>query len=78
MLPLGEYAVGTGLINSYIVKTEGEEEYEMLTLPPRYRTHEAAITKVYELAAVRDIGLVKGFKSMFQWVCGSKPASSAA
>jgi hypothetical protein len=78
VLPLGEYAVGTGLINSYIVKTEGEEEYEMLTLPPRYRTHEAAITKVYELAAVRDIGLVKGFKSMFQWVCGSKPASSAA
>lgn len=78
VLPAGDYAVGTGLINSYIVKAEGDEEYETLTLPPRYRTHEASIAKVYELAGVRDIGLVKGFKAMWQWVCGTKPSNATA
>jgi hypothetical protein len=78
LLPNGDYAVGMGIINSYVVKTAGEDEYEVLTLPPRYRTHEEAITQVYELSPVRDIGLIKGFKAMWQWVCGSKPAAALA
>lgn len=78
VLPVGEYAVGTGLINSFVVKVEGEDEREVLTLPPRYRTHEEMIVRVYELSPVRDVGLVKGFKAMFQWLSGSKPTTAAA
>lgn len=70
VFPNGEYAVGEGLINSFIVKTEGDEEYEFVTLPPRYRTHEEAVAKAYELAGVRDIGIMKGFKAIIKALFG--------
>lgn len=70
ILPVGEYSVGEGLINSFIVKNEGDDEYELITLPPRYRTHEAAVARAYELAGVRDIGFVKGFKSVVRALFG--------
>ncbi len=70
VLPLGEYSVGEGLINSFIVKNEGDDEYELVTLPPRYRTHEEAVARAYELAGVRDIGFVKGFKSILKALFG--------
>ncbi|HEY1170365.1 MAG TPA: hypothetical protein VGH19_03255 [Verrucomicrobiae bacterium] len=76
VLPVGEYAVGEGLINSYIVKTSGEDEYEVVTLPPRYRSHEQAVANAYELAGVREIGFMKGFNAFIRALFGgsSEPA----
>ncbi len=78
ILPQGEYAVGEGLINSFIVKTQGDDEHEVVTLPPRYRTHEEALARAYELAGVREIGLMKGFKAIITALFGGKPQTANA
>jgi len=77
VLPTGDYAVGKGLISSFIVKEEGENEHEVLTLPPRYRTHEEAVSRVYELKGVRDIGIMKGFKAVITALFGGHPDTAA-
>lgn len=76
ILPPGEYAIGKGLMSSFIVKTEGEIEHEVMTLPPRYRTHEEAIVKAYDLVGMRDVGIVKGFREMWRWICGQSNGKS--
>jgi hypothetical protein len=78
ILPVGEYAVGEGLINSFIVKTEGEDEHEMITLPPRYRTHEEALARAYELAGVREIGIMKGFNAFIKDLFGGTSETANA
>jgi len=52
------------------MQVDGEEEKTMLVLPPRYRTHEAAIAEAYALMGVRDVGLLKGFKAIWNWLKG--------
>ena len=69
-LPAGQYAVGRGLFYPEIMQVDGEEEKTMLVLPPRYRTHEAAIAEAYALMGVRDVGLLKGFKAIWNWLKG--------
>jgi hypothetical protein len=63
-LPLAQYAVGRGLIWSEIVRLEGEAARSALLLPPRYRSHEEELVKVYSLAGVRPIGL----RAVFRWI----------
>ncbi|MBI5383735.1 MAG: hypothetical protein HZA90_03520 [Verrucomicrobia bacterium] len=70
VLPEGKYFVGRGLFYPEVRKIEGEEEPTQLTLPPRYRTHEEEFAKAYELGAVQDIGLRKGFKNLWRWLKG--------
>lgn len=70
VLPEGRYFVGRGLLYPEIWKVEGEEEQAQLTLPPRYRTHEEEVARIYALAAVQDIGLRKGLKNMWCWLKG--------
>lgn len=63
-LPAGCYAVGRGLLYSEIVKVEGDAARSILTLPPRYRSHEEELARSYGLAGVRPAGL----RAAFRWV----------
>jgi hypothetical protein len=67
-LPAGKYAVGRGLFFPEIVRVESEdEERGIFYLPPRYRTHEEEVRRVYQFADVRDIGILKGLKAIAGW-----------
>jgi len=68
VLPDGHYAVGKGLVNSEIMKVDGEKNRTALLLPPRYRSHEQEISNVYGFMGVRPVGLhavVKWVKEFF-------------
>jgi len=67
-MPEGNYVVGRGLFYPELMLPEGEKSRSMLTMPPRYRTHEEEIATVYGLGEVRDVGLLKGFKAMWNWL----------
>jgi hypothetical protein len=67
-LPPGQYAIGHGLFWSEIVRVEGEGMQSTLLLPPRCRSHEEQLVKVYALAGVRPAGwraIFRWFKEMF-------------
>jgi hypothetical protein len=72
-LPPGSYAVGHGLIWSELVRVEGEEATSAMILPPRCRTHEAELARVYSLNGVRPIGL----RALFRWLFGGGQAKPA-
>ena len=78
-LPATTYAVGRGLLNPEIVQVQGEWTRSMLTLPPRYLTHEEEVARLYDLSGVRDIGMIKGVKALWQWAKGrfSYPSPAA-
>lgn len=63
-LPDGDYAVGSGLIYSTILRVEGQDTRTMLLLPPRYRTHEETLARQCGFSGVRPIGL----RAMFRWL----------
>ncbi len=78
-LPKATYAVGQGILHSEIVTVEGEEQTAIFTLPPRYSTHEEALSQIYGWGAVRDIGVIAGFKAIGRFIAelcgfGAKPA----
>jgi len=82
-LPQGKYAVGRGLLYPEIMTVEGEEEKTMLLLPPRYKGHESDLAHAYNITDIRDVGLLKGFKAIWNWMknlCGfrTKPVAAAA
>ncbi len=77
----GRYAVGRGLLYPKVVRVEGDETPAVFTLPPRYRSHEQALSDVYGLGAVVDVGLLKGLKAIgrfFRELFGmaSRPAAA--
>lgn len=75
-LPAGKYAVGRGLIYSEIVRLEdADATTTVITLAPRYRTHEEELSSVYSLGGVQEIGVLKGFKAIWSWL---QPAPAAA
>lgn len=78
LLPEGEYAVGHGLVNSEIVKLEGEENRTALLLPPRYRDHEAQLVGIYQLKDVRPIGLRAAVRWLREFFVGKEPPAPAA
>jgi hypothetical protein len=67
-LPPGDYAVGRGLFYSEIFLLGNGDEADVLTLPPRYRTHEEEVNAIYKLGGVRDAGMVKGIKALWTWL----------
>jgi hypothetical protein len=82
-LPPGQCAVGRGLFYPEIMRVEGEETKTMLWLPPRYKSHEEDLAHAYEITDIRDVGLLKGFKAIWNWLkslCGfrSRPAVQPA
>ena len=78
-LPAGKYVVGRGLFYSEVLLVEGETEKMLLLLPPRYRTHEEELLKVYGFLEVRPTGL----RRTWQWLksllgFGTKTVPAAA
>ncbi len=76
-LPAGKYAVGRGLFYSEIIKVEGEDLTAMLTLPPRFRSHEAELNSTYKLSGVHDVGVVRGLKAVWKWMMGNEELAAA-
>lgn len=77
VLPEGQYAVGKGLVNSEIMKIEGEKTRTTLLLPPRYRSHEEALVKIYGLADVRPVGLSAAVKWLKEFFAGKEQPAAA-
>lgn len=78
-LPKATYAVGVGVFHSEIVAVNGEEQTAMFTLPPRYSTHEEALSQCYGWGATTDVGIIAGLKAVGRFIgelCGfgAKPA----
>jgi hypothetical protein len=68
-LPAGHYAVGRGLFYPEIVRVQSVDETQTLfILPPRYRTHEEEMRRVYQFGPVLEVGLLKGFKAVWNWL----------
>ena len=78
-LPKAAYAVGRGVFHSEIVAVNGGEHTAIFTLPPRFSTHEAALSQVYGWGAPTDVGMIAGMKAIGRFIgelCGfgAKPA----
>ncbi len=56
-LPEGEYCVGRGFIYADLLKQEGDDTVRFGILPPRYKGHEDAISKIYAFGPPTDVGL---------------------
>ncbi len=76
-LPSGPYAVGRGLIHSEVVELEGDATRSLLTLPPRYRSHEAEIVRIYGFVGVRPAGL-RAALCWFRSALGFRPKRQPA
>jgi hypothetical protein len=79
-LPKGQYYVGRGLLFPEISMAEGEKTKVLLAMPPRYRTHEETVAQIYGISDIRDVGLLKGLKAIWNWLKGStaQPAATPA
>jgi hypothetical protein len=80
-LPPGKYAVGRGLFYSEIIELDGDSAPPVMTLPPRFRSHEEELSSIYLLAGVQDIGVAKGFKALLNWLkelFGFRPEAAPA
>jgi hypothetical protein len=67
-LPPGSLVVGRGLFYPEIDRVTEGKLTALFILPPRYMTHEEAVARVYGFDGVRDIGLLKGMKAMWNWL----------
>lgn len=78
-LPAGEYFVGRGLVYPEVLAEGKPEEgaQRVLVLPPRYRSHEETIARLYGFGGVRDVGLLKGFKAIWSFLSGGVTAAQA-
>jgi len=70
----GRYAVGQGLFYSEILRLEGDDARSVLLLPPRYRSHENGLVRIYGFAGVRATGLRAAWR-WFKELLGFKPTS---
>jgi hypothetical protein len=77
VLPEGQYAVGKGLVNSEILKIEGEKTRTTMLLPPRFRGHETEVVKVYGLIDVRPIGLSAAMKWLKEFFASKEQPAMA-
>jgi hypothetical protein len=75
---LPSIAVGTGFFFSNVIAADGRT---LFLLPPRYRTHEEELVRIYELGGgVRDAGLRRAWGAMREMFGGRavKPPASEA
>jgi len=77
-LPAGSYVVGQGFFHSEVSREQGDELESMLTLLPRYRTHERELSQVYAFAGVREVGLRKCLKDILDLLGFGTRETSAA
>ena len=78
-LPAGNYVIGRGLVYPEVLalREPGAETERVLVLPPRYRTHEEKIAQIYGFTGVQDVGLLKGFKAIWNFVRGGPSPAHA-
>ena len=71
-LPQSNYAVGRGLFYPEIMQPDKEsgKMKSLFSMPPRYHKHEEEVARIYGITDVRDIGLLKGFKAIWNWLEG--------
>jgi hypothetical protein len=79
-VPAGKLFVGRALFFPSLLRDEGDRARTLFHFPPRYRTHEEELAKLWSLE-VRDIGLIRGFKAAWRWLkelfgAGTQPAVS--
>jgi hypothetical protein len=67
-LPEGQYVVGRGLTYSDVLWIDGDSARRVITLSPRYRSHEEELSSIYLLRGVRDVGMAKGFRALWSWL----------
>ena len=81
-LPVSSCQVGRGLLYPEVLALSGVtgELQTLFVLPPRYRTHEAELARMYGFDGVCDRGLLRGFKLVWRWVrdCLGMNAESSA
>jgi len=70
VLPEGDYSVGRGLLNPEVLHLKDGIAKPLLTLPPRFVTHEAEFARVYGMAGVQDVGMLRGLKAFWNWLRG--------
>jgi len=70
VLPEGDFSVGRGLLHPQVLHLKDGVATSVLTLPPRFRTHEDRFAKAYGMAGVQDVGLIKGMKAFWSWLKG--------
>jgi hypothetical protein len=70
LLPEGDYSVGRGLLNPEILHLKDGMAKPLLTLPPRFVTHEAEFSRIYGMAGVQDVGMLRGMKAFWNWLKG--------
>ncbi|MBN2508089.1 MAG: DUF3472 domain-containing protein [Verrucomicrobia bacterium] len=83
ILPSGPYVMERGLLNPGVIQDDGGKHRSLVLLPPRYRTHERAVTESLGLGDVRDAAIVRGMRAVWQWLkallgSGAKVALAAA
>jgi hypothetical protein len=71
LLPEGDFSVGRGLLYPEVLHLKDGVARTVLTLPPRFRTHEERFAKSYGMAGVQDVGLIKGIKALWSWLKGA-------
>ena len=70
VLPEGDYSVGRGLLNPEVLHLKEGIARPLLTLPPRFVTHEEEFARLYQMAGVQDIGMIRGVKAFWNWLKG--------
>lgn len=67
-LPEGRDAVGRGLFDRQILlQATGQKRRTMFLLPPRCQSHEQQMARIYGLAAIEDVRLLKGLRAFKRW-----------
>ncbi|HEV2695012.1 MAG TPA: hypothetical protein VG347_19110 [Verrucomicrobiae bacterium] len=66
ILPDGKYETGRGVFYSEILHVDNDSANALILLPPRYLGHEEEVTKVYNFADTRDVGL----RAAWKWFTG--------
>lgn len=63
-----EHTVGRGLFCPDISRVYAEELIPVFLMSPRYRTHEEEVARIYGLDGVRDVGLLRGYRAVIEWL----------
>ncbi len=80
-LPAGQYAIGRDWFYPELLLIDGKTRKTICTFSPRYHTHEEALSQIYGLGEIHDVGLraaehLTGFASHFQQIARPRAVSA--
>jgi hypothetical protein len=78
-LPAGQYAIGRDWFYPELLLIDGKTRKTICTFSPRYHTHEEALSQIYGLGEIHDVG----FRAAWRWLkeffgFGTKAKTAAA